>query len=109
MNHEHGNCIGIHDCPISLPLIVMTPCKAWFSLARLIVIVEFKGYSEGFLQQLHLLLREFADKVGEHRLGEAHEFITVNATVVLQPFIGSDWHLRGETLVRRVDGCTHNG
>jgi hypothetical protein len=71
---------------------------------RASVIVQFERGSQRFVQPEDLLTRKHADEVGQHGFRDAHEFVAMDAAVVLHPFIRADWHLRRETLVRCVDG-----
>jgi hypothetical protein len=73
-----------------------------------LIIIELKRSLQSFIEQSDLFVRQYTDEMGQHRLGEAYQSITVNTAVMFQPLIDPDRNLCGEVLVRSVHGRADN-
>jgi len=69
---------------------------------------EIEGESEGSVELKELLRREIADIVGEHGFGKTDELVAVDAAVVFQPLLDSDWNLAVEAIAPGVDRSAHD-
>jgi hypothetical protein len=77
-------------------------------IARAQLLWNFQCDTQGLIQGVQFLRGQTADKIGEDRLGETDQFVTMKTAVVLETFLNADEYLSGQTIMNRINRGTYH-